>query len=213
MPGPNDKTRRWMRAAAIPAALAVSALIVWQASYSAFSGTTDSPGNQWSTGSVSLQNDTTGSYATTGTLMFNPGAVAPGDSGSWCVNVKNNGTTAGTAGNPIKFFAPLPANLSTNTLAQNLTLTVTESTTALTGGAAGSCTGFTALGTPTYNGLISALPATYTAATAPAGTGLLAAGATRGYKLTWTLPSSAPNTLQNQSLTGVDFAWSLQVGS
>jgi len=212
MSQPTARWRRISKAAAIPAALIVSALIVWQGSYAAFTATTDSPGNQWSAGTLALSNDTTGTFATTGTLMFNPGAVKPGDSGTWCVNVKNAGTLGATATNPITFYAPLPANLSSNVLAQNLTLAVAESTTSVSGGNTGSCTGFTA-GTTVYSGLLSAVPNSYATGAAPAGAAILAAGSTKGYQLTWTMPGSTPNTVAGQTVTGVDLAWSMQIGS
>ena len=212
MHGPTLRWRRVVKAAAIPVALVVSATIVWQSSYAAFTATTDSPGNQWSAGALALTNDTTGTFATTGTLMFTPALVKPGDTGQWCVNVKNAGSLGATAANPIKFYAPLPASLSTNLLAQNLTFAVVESTTTVTGGNAGSCTGFTA-GTSVYSGLLSAVPATYAAGAAPTGAGVLAAGATKGYQITWTMPTTTPNTVAGQTLTGVDFTWAMQIGS
>ena len=208
----TPRARRLARGAAVPAALVASALIVWQASYAAFSATTDSPNNQWSSGSLALTNDTAGAFATTGTFMFNPGSVLPGDTGSWCVNVKNAGTVASTSTDPIKFYAPLPAGLASNVLAQNLTLSVVESSTAVTGGAAGSCSGYTA-GITVYSGLLSAVPNSFATGAAPAGAGVLASGATRGYRLTWTMPSTTTNAAAGLTLTGVDFAWTMQVGS
>ena len=209
---PTARHRRLLTGLALPLSFLVSAGMVWRASNAAFTATTDSPSNQWSASTLSLTNDTTGTHAVTGTLMFNPSNIVPGNSGTWCVNVKNAGGVASSAGNPIKFYAPLPANLSSNTLAQNLNLTVTESTTALTGGAAGSCTGYTA-GNTVYSGLISAAPASYAAASAPAGTGALTAGSVKGYQLTWSMPSNTPNSVAGTSLTAVDFAWAMQIGT
>ncbi len=207
-----DHRRRWFALAVVPIAVIGSAVLVWSASQEAFSGSTDSPGNQWTAGSLALTNDTTGTYATTGTFMFNPGNVFPGDSGQWCVNVKNAGTGDAKATNPVKFYAPAPPNLASNQLAQYLMLTVEESTDTVTGGNTGSCSGFTT-GSTVYNANIAGLPSDYTTAVAPSGTGLLAVGATMAYRLTWTLPASTPNGIASQTLTGVDFAWATQIGS
>ena len=62
---PTGRQRRMLKAAAVPAALMASALVVWQGSYAAFSATTSNAGNNWATGGVSLTDDDAGSARTT----------------------------------------------------------------------------------------------------------------------------------------------------
>ena len=202
---PTERQRRILRAAAIPAALLASALVVWQGSYAAFSTTTDSPSNNWASGTVALQNDSNGgAFAVSGAAAFNVANIKPGDTGSYCINVKNTGSLDATAASPIKFFGTGPV-LSTNVLAQNLTFSVVESSTAVTAGAA--CTGFAA-GTTVFNATMSTLGQTYATGS---GAITLVAAATKGYKISWTMPAAAPSTAAGQTLTNVGLTWGLTI--
>ena len=71
--------RRAVRAIAPVAGLLAAGLLVWQGSYAAFSATSTSPGNSWTTGQVVLKNNTTGSanYQATGVAAFSVTKMAP----------------------------------------------------------------------------------------------------------------------------------------
>ena len=82
----SPRLARAAKFAVIPAALAVSGLLVAQSSYSAFSARTHNPGNSWASGSVALTDDDNG------VAMFDVTNLKPGDSGSKCLTVTSNGS-------------------------------------------------------------------------------------------------------------------------
>ena len=90
-----------VRVPTVPAALLVSALLVWQASNAAFSATTSNPGNSWTAGSVTLTDDDGGTSPTTGTAMFSAAGLVPGSTGSHCIAVTSTGTVPAT-GSPTR---------------------------------------------------------------------------------------------------------------
>jgi hypothetical protein len=72
--------------AALAAFLMVGAIVV-VSSRSAFSDTTDNPGNTWTAGTVIITDDDGGA-----TAMFNATAMAPGDTSTECIVVTYEGT-------------------------------------------------------------------------------------------------------------------------
>ncbi len=72
--------------AALAAFLMVGAIVVIS-SRSAFSDTTDNPGNTWTAGTVIITDDDGGA-----TAMFNATAMAPGDTSTECIVVTYSGT-------------------------------------------------------------------------------------------------------------------------
>ena len=169
---------------AIPAAVAVSGLVVAQASYSAYSATTVNPTNNWATGTVALTDDDTN------TAAFTAANLKPGATGTKCITVTSTGTLAST----VKLYATTPA--STKDLAANINLTVSQGT----GGSFGSCTGYTPLatGATLYTGTLAGFGTAYTGYTnglgswSPTGTGTEA----RTYQITYTVNGNAPDTTQ-----------------
>jgi hypothetical protein len=180
-------SRRFATAAslvAVPAAIAVSGLVVSQASYSAYSATTVNPTNNWATGTVALADDDTNTAAFTATNL------KPGSTGTKCLAVTSSGSLAST----VKLYATNPA--STKNLAANIDVTISQGT----GGSFGSCAGFTKLpaGADLYAGTLDQLGTSATGFTtglgdwAPTGKN----DETRVYQITYTVNPKAPDTTQ-----------------
>ena len=133
---------------AVPAAVAVSGLVVSQASYSAYSATTVNPTSNWTAGSVALTDDDSN------TALFTATNLKPGQTGSNYIAVTSTGTLAST----VKLYGTGAA--TTNNLASNITLSVVQGT----GGGFGSCSGFTPLasGSSLYNGTLAGFGSSYT---------------------------------------------------
>jgi hypothetical protein len=194
----GTKRRRGAAAASVGVGAAVLALSgIWMTSNAAFTAQTDNPGNSWASGTVALTDDDGGS-----TAMFSESAIAPGDSGSKCLVVTYNGTV----GADVKVYATDYAQ--TNSLGDNLTLTITQGS----GGSFGDCTGFTAdavggtvLGTTTATAFAGASTdfATGLGAWSPSGT-----GQSKTYKIDWALP--AATTDGQGGSVDLGFTWEAQ---
>jgi len=188
---------RWTAPAAILAGLVVSAGVVWQASYSAFSATAANPTSNWASGTVALTDDDTN------TAMFTASNLKPGATGTKCIAV----TSAGSLPSTVKLYGTGAA--TTNALSSSINLTVTQGT----GGGYGSCTGFTPLvtGSSLFSGTLAGFASASTAFAnglgtwAPTGSG----SETRTYQLTYTLDSAAPNTAQGGT-AALGFTWEAQ---
>jgi hypothetical protein len=201
----SARTATWAKWAVVPAALLVSGVAVSQASYSAFSATTQSEANNWKAGTVALD---TSANKSTGTAMFSASNLKPGDSGVKCITVTSSGSLAST----VKLFSATAATTATapvdatKDLSPWITLGINEGT-----GADSACTDFTAApdaATP-YAGTLADFKTAKTFASgwgkwAPAG-----GTVTRTYKITYTLNSNVPNTLQGGAAS-VGFTWEAQ---
>jgi hypothetical protein len=181
---------------AVPAAIAVSGLVVSQASYSAYSATTVNPTNNWATGTVALADDDTN------TAAFTAANLKPGSTGTKCIAVTSTGSLAST----VKLYATNPA--STKNLAANIDVTISQGT----GGSFGSCTGYTPLaGAALYTGTLDALGKTATSYTnglggwSPTGT----ATESRTYQITYTVKADAPDTTQGGT-AALGLTWEAQ---
>ncbi len=179
---------------AIPAALVASGIVVGTASYSAFSATTSNPTSNWSAGNVNLTDDDNN------VALFTATGLKPGSTGTNCIAVTSTGSLPST----VKLYGSNYA--TTNALAANINLTVTQGT----GGGFGTCTGFTALGTGSsvYAGTLAAFGtgdtnfASGVGSWAPTGT----ASETRVFQFTWTVPTAAPSTIMGGT-AAVGFTW------
>ena len=185
---------------AVPAAVAVSGLVVSQASYSAYSATTVNPTSNWATGTVALSDDDGG--PTANTAAFNATNLKPGSTGNRCIVVTSTGTLAST----VKLYGTAPA--TTKALASNIDLTITQGT----GGSFGSCSGYVASGSALYSGSLASFGSTYTGwsnglATAWAPTGT--ANENRTYQITYTVSPSAANDTQGGT-AALGFTWEAQ---
>jgi hypothetical protein len=187
---PSRRLAKIVSLIAIPAAVAVSGLVVAQASYSAYSATTVNPSSNWATGTVALTDDDAN------TAAFSVDNLRPGATGTKCIVVTSTGTLASN----VKLYATDQSG--TTDLANYLNLTITQGT----GGSFGSCTGFTPLtaGASLYNGGFVGFGTTYTGYSnglgtwAPTGTGT----ESRTFKITYTLSPDAPNSTQGGTAAG-----------
>jgi hypothetical protein len=186
---PSRKLATVVSLVAVPAALAVSGLVVAQSSYSAYSSTTVSPTSNWDTGTVALTDDDANAAA------FTVKNARPGTSGSRCLVVTSNGTLA----SQVRVYG---ANGSgTTSLAAYLDLTITQGT----GGSFGSCTGFTPLsGGQVYHGSLMDFGLTRTSYANGVGgwnpTG--AAPESRTYRIDYTISPDAPNDTMGGTAAG-----------
>lgn len=193
---PSRRTATIASMVAIPAAVAVSGLVVAQASYSAYSATTVTPTNNWATGTVVLANDAN-------TAAFSATNLKPGSTGTKCIVV----TSSGSLASAVKLYGTNPS--STKGLASAISLNVTQGT----GGSFGSCTGFTALpsGSALYSGTLENFGTTHTnfsnglGSWAPTGT----ATESRTYQITYTVSGSASDATQGGT-AAIGLTWEAQ---
>lgn len=166
---------------AVPAALAVSGLVVAQSSYSAYSAATARPANNWASGTVALTDDDSNAAA------FSVANARPGSSGSRCLVVTSNGSLPST----VRVYG---ANGTGRTnLAAYVDLTITQGA----GGAFGSCDGFTPLtsGAEVFRGSLMTFGMAHTGYANGVGT-WSPTGTTpeaRTFKLSYTISPDAPN--------------------
>ena len=194
---PSRRAAKIATILAVPAAIAVSGLVVSQASYSAYSSTTVSPTSNWATGTVALTDDDAN------TAQMTAANLEPGFTGTQCIAVTSTGSLAST----VKLYATSPS--STKNLAEHIDVKLTQGT----GGSFGSCSGFTPLasGADLYNGTMDSFSKTYTgfsnglAGWAPTGT----ADETRTYQVTFTVDPQAPNATQGGTAS-LGFTWEAQ---
>lgn len=216
---PESRKRRFLRSAAIPIGLLASGALVFAGSQSAFTATTTNDTNTWSAGKVALKNN--GAKATaTFDLNSTPAAfpatgtgtnlgMKPGDSGSKCIVVENSSSLTG----PVKWYVDsvggAAASPGTAALTTELLVKVEFAV-----GQYLDCTGFSAASPTTIFGgstgaVLTGAPTTYgtgAGSWTPTGGGADDYGT---YRITWTLPSGAPNAVQNGTATA-DFNWEIQ---
>ncbi|MEO6713785.1 MAG: hypothetical protein ABIM89_10200 [Mycobacteriales bacterium] len=187
---------------AIPIGLLVSGMIVWQSSYAAFTAVADGGSNSWSTGTVALSGDDgSSSGGATGTAMFAPTNLRPGSTGSNCVEVSYNGTLAAA----VKVYIKPGGLTGSAALASQLDVTIAEGT----GGAFNNCAGFTP-GATTFTGTLAGLAAASTNFGSGAGAWApSASGQKQTYRVTYTLKSTAPTSVQGTS-AGATVTWEAQ---
>jgi hypothetical protein len=184
---PRRPSRRWAKVAtllAVPAAVAVSGLVVSHASYSAYSATTVNPTSNWTTGSVALSDDDTN------TAAFTAKNQKPGSTGKRCIVV----TSTGSLPAAVKLYAT--AASTTNNLASYIDLTVTQGT----GGSFGDCAGYTPLATggTLFTGTAATFGSSYTGYANGLG-GWATTGApseSRTYQISYTVNTAAPDSTQ-----------------
>lgn len=183
----------------MPASVLVSGLLVWQSSYAAFSATTVNPTNSFTSGSVVLGDDDSGS------AMFSPTLLKPASTGTKCIVVTSTGTLAST----VKLYAT--SYSTTNALGSYLNMVIDEGTggSFATSGPT-SCTGFSSTSN-LFTGTLAAFAAAKTdfasgvSSWAPAGTG----SPTRTFRFQYTLDTATPNSAQSGT-AGVGFTWEAQ---
>lgn len=211
VPNPTAPSR-WRHGRIIVVAVAVvlgligSGVLVWHASYAAFSATTSNGTNTFGAGSVALT-DNDASAA-----MFTTPPLAPGATGFSCITATYNGNLA-TAGVKL-YIAPgdlVQGGTGPDYLSTYLTMKVEEGTDT-NPTTFGDCTGFTAdaTGQPILNAPLTTISTTQVDYASGAGTWAPStAGSSKVYRFTYTLSASAPNTIQGLTDTA-KFTWEVQ---
>lgn len=173
--------------ASVAALSAFGAVGAW-GTYSAFTGTTNATGSTFSSGTVRITDDDAGN------AMFTLSGLVPGSTASRCVNVANAGD--------VPFSNVALSAAATGALAPALAVTIDKGTSA-TGGAASSCTGFSATTAGFVTATLDALP---TSAAPKDDASAWNVGDTRSYRITVKLDPQAANTYQGKT-AGLDLTW------
>jgi hypothetical protein len=190
------RTRLVVVLAAILCGVLASGVMVLTASRALFSDTTENTGSALTVGSVDLIDDDSG------TAAFTVTAMAPGDSVTRCILVTYQGTIA----DPGAVVMYSGGFTDSGTLAAALTLTIEEGD----GGSFSSCASF-ASPTQIYSGTLAAFDAAHDSYANGIGSfDPSSTPASRGYRITVTLPSNAANSLQGASVTNLAFTWEVQ---
>lgn len=200
MQQPSRRARRIGTAVATPVAILAAAAMVWQSSYSAFSGTTRNSGNSWSTGSVALTDDDGGA------ARFQATNMVPQQTETKCIAVTANATVPGV----VKGYA-VNAVTSAAKLEDYVKVTIDHGA----GGGFGTCDGFTKTGDsiaqPTA---LSTLANAKDFSTGVGGWDVVKGTQTRTYRITYTFDTAGLGQTQLDGLqgaqTGIDFQWELQ---
>ena len=196
---PTPTTRRVAAALATPVAILASAALVWQASYAAFSGTTRSSGNSWSTGTVALSDDDAGS------ARFQAAGMTPGSTDTRCITVTATASIPGV----VKGYAINPVT-SPQGLEEHVLITINQGS----GGSFASCTGFVSSGTLITDMPLATLAGYSDYAHGMGGWSISAGTQTRTYQVTWRFDTTGLTQGQLDQLqgaqTGIDIQWELQ---
>ncbi|WP_324650216.1 TasA family protein [Georgenia sp. H159] len=184
----TSRSARYATWLSIPLGLLISALLIWQASYAAFSDTTVNANNSWATGNVEITHNST-------TPLFTIENLAPGDTGFKDVT----GTYSGSLNADVALYAAnvVPSEHTTadgKTLADFIQLTIQ--------GSAGGVFDTTA------SGVLFAQPLASLGTSFDGGLGPYRATGGAGqqgtFRFTYRLADDTPNELQNASIK-VDF--------
>lgn len=108
---PTSRSARYAKWLSIPLGLAISALLIWQASYAAFTDTASTDENSWTTGTMDISHDHEG------VAVFEAKDLVPGDTGTKTVEVDYSGSLDAE----LNFFAKSFAN---DRLAEHIWLTI-----------------------------------------------------------------------------------------
>ena len=195
----------------IPLAMVASTGVIYQASNAAFSAQTTNGTNTWSSGSVVLTDNDSG------TAMFTVSGVKPGQTGTQCILVTYSGSLAANVKFYVATYTPTVTAGAPSGLGPFLNLTVEQGTGTASTGVSGSCTGFTTgstmtSGTETLDSWSTAKTGWATGASAWSPVG---SGETRAYRFTWTMQDTTGTNLRTQSAldnaqgagTAATFAW------
>jgi len=183
----------------VPVSIMVSGLLVWQASYAAFSSTTTNPTSNWTAGSVALTDDDSA------TALFTAASLKPGSTGTKCIVV----TSAGTLASAVKLYGTTYS--TTGALGSYVNLVIDEGTggTFASSGPT-SCTGFSSP-VNQFTGTLAAFASGNTnyasgvGAFAPTGSG----SESKTYRIAYTIDAATPNSAQGGT-AAMGFTWEAQ---
>jgi hypothetical protein len=190
-------------AVAVVIGLIGSGVLVWHASYAAFTSTTSNGANSFAAGSVKLADDDSN------TALFTVSGLTPGATNSNCITVTYNGDLA-SAG--VKVYIATGGLTKGGTgpayLSDYLTMKVEEGTDTNPNNF-GDCTGFSpdASGQPILNNTLTTIAGANTNYASGGGTWApSSAGSQKVYRFTYTLSATAPDTIQGLS-DSATFTW------
>jgi hypothetical protein len=196
---PSPRTRKIATVVATPVAVLAAALLIWQSSYAAFSGTTRNSGNNWATGSVALTDDDNG------TARFQATGMVPGETETRCITVTANATVPGV----VKGYTVNPV-LSPSGLQDYIKVGMKYGT----GGGFGSCTGFAETGVVFPATSLTTLAGYNSFVNGPGNWAVTAGTQSRTYQITYTFDTTGLTQAQLDNLqnaqTGIDLQWELQ---
>jgi len=193
----SARAKRLVQWGAIPAALLGSSALVWNASYSAFTSTTQNANNNWETGTVALTDDDSN------TAMFSATNLKPGQTGEKCIEVTSNGSLPSS----VKLYGS--AYSQTKLLGTYIDVTVEEGS----GATFGSCANFVPLatGAKIFSDTLDTFSSTKTSYANGSGVWQTngTSGEKRSYRITYTVKSSTPDSAQGGS-AAIGFTWEAQ---
>ena len=198
--GSLSRGRLWTVAAvavAFVASMVVVSVLVVTSSIAAFSDTTQSTGNTFSTGTVELVDDDLAA------VLFSVSGLVPGDSVTDCITVTYQGTVADPAG--VRLYSG--GYSDSGDLDTYLNLTVEEGT----GGSFGNCTGFAVENSIVSGKTLSDFDTSST--DYASGAGVWDPSSTpesKTYRITVALDAAAPDAEQGESVTATTFTWEVQ---
>lgn len=200
MRAPSVRSSGALKLGTVLAGMACSALLVWHASYSAYTSTTVNPANAFTTGKVSLTDDDAG------VAMFSGTSLKPGSTGTKCIQVSSTSTVAGA----VKLYATSGTYSTTNGLGSYLNLTIDQVPSGTFATSAATCAGYTASST-IYTGTFADFSSSKTGFATGVGSWTLTGTPTetQAYRFTYTVSSSAPDTTQNGTVA-LGFTWEAQ---
>jgi predicted ribosomally synthesized peptide with SipW-like signal peptide len=182
---------------AFVASMVVVSVVVVTSSIAAFTDTTDTAGNTFSTGTVDLVDDDSAAVLFTATDMI------PGQSVTDCITVTYQGTVANPGG--VKLYTG--GYVDSGDLDTYLNVTIEEGT----GGSFGNCTGFALENTIETGGTLSDFDTTHTNYATGAGVWDPATTpVSKTYRFTVELDTAAPDAEQGESVTAATFTWEVQ---
>jgi hypothetical protein len=156
--------------------------------YSSFTDTTSASGSTFSSGTVHITNDASGS------TMFTMTGMVPGTTATKCINVTNSGD--------VPFHDATLAATASGALGAAINVTIDKGTGA-TGGSSGSCANFNQVTAGFVSGLLNALPSAASPADDPS---TWAVAEVRSYRVRVTLDPAAASTFQGKTAS-LDLTW------
>lgn len=179
----------------VTAGIVASSLVMWRASNAAFTATTTNGADTFSTGSVVISDNDSG------TALFSVTNMKPGSTGVACIRVSYTGTLTA----PVKLYGT--SHSTTNALSSYIDFQVEEST------GAGvttfpSCAGIGATST-LFNSTLASFASSHTSYANGVSSWTPTTTASRDYRITYTLSSSAPNSTMS-STSSITLTWEAQ---
>ncbi len=190
--------RAWLAPSlAIAASFLLVSFLIVTVSRAAFSDTTDNSLSSVTAGTVTLTDDDSG------LVLFNIGAMMPGDTSTNCIVV----TYSGTVTNPASVEMYSGGYIDSGDLGTYLNVTIEEGT----GGSFGSCGAFVLENTIEPTGTLASWDTTHT--NYATGAGVWDPASTpesKTYRITLEFDAAAPNSEMGESVTALAFTWEVQ---